>query len=314
MCAAPDGSRRVGRAGRRTGFTVYELLVVVSVAALLAALLLPAILSSRASAREMSCKNNLRQMTLALANYEQTFATYPPIEVFGPSPHLALLPFLDQQPLADDLNANRINGEAAMLVPVFRCRDDVRQLTAEIWPTSYGYNAGAGMLTGPDGLGPFAFGGQKARSIRDGFSTTAAFTEIDAGGGELGTVYQVPLDAYETPAPEAAEACLKLDTDGAPVASLVRGINWVMNDGFSISYNHMLPPLTRSCVLSLPRAPARTYTGSNASLNAAGSHAGFVNVGFLDGSVRAVTSGVDTAVWRGAGSVSGGEIVPDDFK
>ncbi|MBX3437445.1 MAG: DUF1559 domain-containing protein [Planctomycetaceae bacterium] len=103
--------RRITASCRR-GFTFVELLIVAAIIAILIALLLPAVQQSREAARRMTCKNNLRQLGVALQNYYDQFEMFPagttnsegPIQNEPAGYHhnwvIALLPHLDQRPLA----------------------------------------------------------------------------------------------------------------------------------------------------------------------------------------------------------------------
>ena len=65
------------RASQRAGFTLIELLVVIAIIAILIALLLPAVQQARESARRTQCKNNLKQIGLAVHNFEGTYSKLP---------------------------------------------------------------------------------------------------------------------------------------------------------------------------------------------------------------------------------------------
>ena len=85
----------------RRGFTLIELLVVIAIIAILIALLLPAVQQAREAARRTQCRNNLKQVGLALHNYHDTNLTFPPgglKNATGPNWRVGILPGLDQAP------------------------------------------------------------------------------------------------------------------------------------------------------------------------------------------------------------------------
>lgn len=71
---------------RRRGFSLIELLVVLTIIGVLLSLLLPAVMKARGSARRLVCQNNLKQICLALSNYESSFSKLPPSAIWGGEP------------------------------------------------------------------------------------------------------------------------------------------------------------------------------------------------------------------------------------
>jgi len=92
---------------QRRGFTLIELLVVIAIIAILVALLLPAVQQAREAARRAQCVNNLKQLGVAFANYEETNLTYPMGNSgrgWGMSFYAGLLPYIDQEAFFDAIN------------------------------------------------------------------------------------------------------------------------------------------------------------------------------------------------------------------
>ena len=113
----------------KRGFTLVELLVVVAIIGLLVALLLPAVQSAREAARRAQCVSQLKQVGLAMHNYEQTFGRLP-IGTYGccwGTWQVSILPYIEQKALFDLYVMDRKFG-----VPV----DDARYSHAANWPVT----------------------------------------------------------------------------------------------------------------------------------------------------------------------------------
>ncbi|QDU36337.1 Type II secretion system protein G precursor [Maioricimonas rarisocia] len=96
----------VQRLLKRRGFTLIELLVVIAIIAILIALLLPAVQQAREAARRTQCKNNLKQLGLAIHNYHDVYGMVPMASGSNGGPggrrhsgYVGMLPYIDQAPL-----------------------------------------------------------------------------------------------------------------------------------------------------------------------------------------------------------------------
>ncbi len=170
---------------RCRGFTLIELLVVIAIIAVLVALLLPAVQQAREAARRAQCKNNLKQIGLAMHNYHSSLNVFPPGYVSG-APYPAttngwswcamILPYLDGGPLYNAINfqlpvEHPANGAAVgTRVPGFVCPSD--QVVGGAFPIS---DALGKVVIAAAGLSSYAATVGDDSSDADGFSGNGAF-------------------------------------------------------------------------------------------------------------------------------------------
>ena len=157
----------------RRGFTLIELLVVIAIIAILIGLLLPAVQKVRASAARIKCANNLKQIGLAMHNYESANGNLPPTGFFpvgGPnvtwSALARLLPYVEQDNLYKSINFDAPYSTqpnvSKMRIPIFVCPSDNNSETGKVnsagalvhWPINYAVNNGRWLVWSPtSGLG-----------------------------------------------------------------------------------------------------------------------------------------------------------------
>jgi prepilin-type N-terminal cleavage/methylation domain-containing protein len=163
---------------RKRGFTLIELLVVIAIIAILIALLLPAVQQAREAARRTQCKNNLKQIGLALHNYHDAHSVLPPGWVYDAARpatsfptnmwgwNAFILPMLDQAPVYNQINfsngfpggltaagtdqaegAGSLHGMEMSLIAALRCPSD-RGLALVTFrgPGTLGSNSGVRVL------------------------------------------------------------------------------------------------------------------------------------------------------------------------
>lgn len=158
----------------RRGFTLIELLVVIAIIAVLVALLLPAVQQAREAARRSSCKNNLKQIGVALHNYHDTFNVLPPGYIARgvaaadnaaaeTGPGFAwgtmLLPMLEQAALYDSLNFN-LNATHVDNIDSGRVIINTMLCPSDPAPTSFTVNDGSNdyVLASANYVGVFGYG------------------------------------------------------------------------------------------------------------------------------------------------------------
>jgi len=323
-------------ATRRSGFTLVELLVVIAIIGLLVALLLPAIQAARESARRSQCSNNLKQIGVALANYQTAVGRFPPStlmpvgETYEPwSAQARLLPYLEEVNLGNLINWNESpqftgNPTAAKTrVPVYLCPSEINDRPRETptlthYPLNYVFNQGTWFIYDPKtgDVGDGAFMPNRAyrpANITDGLSHTLAAAEVLAYQPNLWDTEKPDVESVAPPkTPQELQPYFGGTFDANGHTEWVEGD--VHETGFTTTYTpnqqvtYIQDGITYSIDLMSMRdgesATALTY----AAVTSRSYHSGIVNALLLDGAVRTIDDNVDLRLWRALGTRAGGEV------
>lgn len=314
----------------KPGFTLVELLVVIAIIGILVGLLLPAVQAAREGSRRMQCNNNLKQLALAVLNYESSHKRLPSSRTAHSSlsAHSAILPFLEQSAIDNQVDTGSAWSHAnndfarAATVPSFLCPSDPVDSTPAGWaPTNYRANQGSGILyfLSPSDSSDPNFGFEnpngpfqptlytKLAEITDGLSNTAAWSEH--GLGDFSNAVSSPLDTFwpqthPATADQAMRDCAAIDSANLTFQRNSNvGAPWLQGSHSTTIYFHAAPPQARSCMFP----PGRISTTAQSY------HSGGVQVARCDGSVSFIPQAIELSVWRAVGSRNAGDIIAGDL-
>jgi prepilin-type N-terminal cleavage/methylation domain-containing protein len=322
---------------RRRGFTLIELLVVIAIIAILIGLLLPAVQKVREAAARTKCQNNLKQIGLALHNYQSTYGRFPtngtyPAGKTSPdsySVHARILPFIEQANLYAlvDLNASAtsqpdvVKQRIAIYVCPSELRDEPRtDTTPNRYPTSYAVNVGTWFVldpvTGTGGAGALPYNlNCKPAEYFDGMSTTVAFAEVKAyqayllGSGNPSTLNALPPS---TPAEQLAYGgSLKTNahTSWTEGQTFQNGVTFALTPNSYVPFNDPATGVTYDVDYVSSRDGSSATRPSYAAMTSRSYHSSVVNILLMDGSVRTVSKNINLDTWRALGTRNGMEVV-----
>ena len=327
----------------RNAFTLIELLVVIAVISILVGLTLPAVQAVRRSAQNLSCKNNLKNIGLAVANYQSAVNTYPPSfevplgeTVRGSwSIHAQIMPYMEegnafqQIDFSTDWHIQVDSGLPAYAVPVYTCPSEpnaiVRQKDGKdyVYGTNYGFNMGSWFIfdpvTGETGDGAFRVN-QRTRP-RD-FQTDGTSNTLCAVDVKMYTSYVRNVDSIDSELPstpghfEGTSGELKL---GSEFETNTGHTVWcdgrVHHTGFTTVYtpntrvSYTLGDNVYDIDYSSQQEGRVTDRSTYAAVTARSYHSQGVNAVCMDGSVRMVNDMIDTEIWRALGTANNGEVI-----
>ena len=297
---------------------MVEILVVIAILAVLMGLMLPAVQRIRESAAQATCRNNLRQIGLALHAYHQTKGSFPPGYLFDenyvPGPNVLmntfpgwgwaayLLPHLEQSALAEQIHWDLAVEDPAhdsmrtQIVKAFVCPSDINtgvfkvmsQINTPLvdaatnsYAASYGFGGHIGEYP-TRGNGVF-FRNSRTRiaDIRDGTSTTLSAGERGAMLAQAPWIGAISSGTIRT---DPNSLTFLSSIEEAPTMVMARTVPELLNPDFTDVYDFFAP------------------------------HVELCNFLFADGSVRTLHHPLADWIWEAIGTIAGGETISEsDF-
>lgn len=275
---------------KKTGFSLVELLVVITIIGILISLLLPAVQAAREAARNIQCKNNLKQIGLALHLHHETHGMFPDgkqCHAFGWG--AKILPFLEQEPLYGRIDFNLYPAEGSN-IPIM-----ATQITVTYCPSS----------TVP-------------RVVR--WPAYPPYVpDMDIASTNYTGVNQImPVDCQREPFNEAGVFNLALDRIATRINSITDGttntfcVGEVHSERFAWLGQRSAPGFESApFVYDLTANPINGWCPYSWASN----HPGGVNFLFCDGAVRFINQEIDHnfnkpyGIFQHLGTMAGGEIL-----
>jgi prepilin-type processing-associated H-X9-DG protein len=296
----------------RRAFTLFQLLLVLAMLAILFALLLPAIAKVRLAAARAQSQNNLKQLGLACHVYHDATGTLPPgNDANNFSAATYLLPYIEQANLFAQINlAKSVDDKdnAAVRKTVVKTflnpRDNVPAPNADYGPTNYPFCAGnQPALADNNGL-LYQDSKVKLTDVTDGLSNTmmAGETLKGDGGVKAMTVKRQHVLLKKDDLKDLKDEAGVKEWEKDKNIAADRGASWM--DGRFLQG-------TFTATRTLNDDKPDVNCGGAGGLSGLRSEDDSANVLFGDGSVRAVAMKVKLEVWKALASRNGGEEIPD---
>lgn len=301
---------------KRKGFTLIELIVSISILAVLISLILPAIQSARKSARDLDCRNHLRQLAVASHTYQEQFGVFPT----GDEPMRKLLPFVEQQAMFRDMSS-----VTSVDVSVYLCPDEAFPMVGR-GRTNYLANEGSAFQKYPYPSGyngatkrlPSGKLGTRPSDFVDGLSQTAMWAErklvpdmrlnLDPIDGLHNPTRYLWYISATHPSASEYDAFVADCLSGRTV--ITPGMYFTPYDFHQTDYgyNHVVTPNRPGCYNGSTQAEAGARDVGQHAIPTTSYHIGHVNCALADASVRSVNNQIDSKIWSAVGTRNGREV------